>query len=78
MYCIEESACDIVGTFGAPIVIRRPGNFTPLVPSLRPWSRYFPSGDEVISSLHIRPHVLLRTLSQNLWNAISHVAPLIG
>jgi len=25
IYCIEESSCDIVGTF------RRPGNFTPLV-----------------------------------------------
>jgi len=45
MYCIEESAYDIVGTFrrpcshsapvtlfGAPIVIRRPGNFVPLPP----------------------------------------------
>jgi len=27
MYCIEESICDIVGTFSAPpAVIRRPGN----------------------------------------------------
>jgi len=39
MYCIEESICDIVGTlwrppqwFGAPIVIRHPGNCAPLAP----------------------------------------------
>jgi len=42
MHCIVESNCDIVGIFrrppqsvGAPIVIRGPGNFSPLaVPSL--------------------------------------------
>jgi len=41
MYCIEESICDIVGTFrrstqsfGVPIVIRRPGNCAPLVTPL--------------------------------------------
>jgi len=40
MHCIEESICDIVGTlrhtlqsFGAPIVIRRPGNCAPVAPS---------------------------------------------
>jgi len=40
MYCIEDSTCDIVGTFRsppqsfcAPIVIRRPGNCAPLLPS---------------------------------------------
>jgi len=39
MYCVEESTCDIVGTFrrppqwfGAPMVIRRPGNCVPLLP----------------------------------------------
>jgi len=32
MYCIEESACDIVGTFRRPIVIRHPGNCAPLAP----------------------------------------------
>jgi len=41
MYCIEESACDIVGTFGAPIVIRRPGNFTPLVSFVTPLEQIF-------------------------------------
>ena len=37
MYCIEESTCDIVGSFrrpshlfGAPVVIRRPGKCAPL------------------------------------------------
>ena len=46
MYCIEESTCDIVGTFrrpsqwfGAPIVTRRPGNCAPLPSSLRAWSQ---------------------------------------
>jgi len=44
LYCIEESTYDIVGTFrrspqsfGAPVVIRRPGNCSPCPPSLRPW-----------------------------------------
>jgi len=38
MYCIEESTCDIVGTFLRPAVIRRPhsdldpGNCAPLPP----------------------------------------------
>jgi len=43
MYCIEESRCDTVGTFrrtpllfGAPIVIRRPGNCAPFAPLLTP------------------------------------------
>jgi len=43
IYCIEESACDIVWTFrrppqsfGVPIVIRRPRNCAPFPPSLRP------------------------------------------
>jgi len=42
MYCIEESTCDIVWTFRRPrshsalsVVIRRPGNCSPLAPSLR-------------------------------------------
>jgi len=39
MYCIEDSTCDVVGTFGAfrsdsappsPTVIRRPGDRSPL------------------------------------------------
>jgi len=37
--CIEENTCDIVGTFrrppqsfGTPIVIRRPVNYSPLPP----------------------------------------------
>ena len=41
MYCIEESTCDIVGTFrrppqwfGVPIVTRRLGNWAPLVTPL--------------------------------------------
>jgi len=43
MYCIEASTCDIVGTFrqslrlfGAPIVIRRPKNCSPLAPLVTP------------------------------------------
>jgi len=43
MYCIVESACDIVGLFDPPavilvsIVIQRPGNYSPMLPpSLRP------------------------------------------
>ena len=36
MYCIEESACDIV-TFWSPAVIRHQGNCAPLPPSLRLW-----------------------------------------
>jgi len=45
MYCIEESTCDIIGTFqrpsqwfGSPIAIRRPENCAPIAPLLRPWS----------------------------------------
>jgi len=30
MYCIEECMFDIVRIFGAPAVIRRPGNCAPL------------------------------------------------
>ena len=37
MYCIEESACDIVETFRRPPVIRRPGHCAVLAPLLRPW-----------------------------------------
>jgi len=43
MCCIEESTCDIVGTFyrspqsfGAPVVIRRTGNCAPLAPLITP------------------------------------------
>jgi len=43
MYCIEESTCDIFGTFrrptqslGASIVIRRPGNRAFLAPLVTP------------------------------------------
>ena len=32
MYCIEESTCNIVETFGGLVVIRRPGNRVALVP----------------------------------------------
>ena len=46
MYYIEESTCDIVWTFLRPcshsallVVIRRPGNYDPLPPSLRPCDR---------------------------------------
>jgi len=42
-YCIEESTCDIVGTFRRlhshstpPVVIRRPGNCSPLAPLVTP------------------------------------------
>ena len=35
MYCVEESACDIVGIFRRPPAIRRPGHCGPLVLSLR-------------------------------------------
>ena len=46
IHCIEVLvSCDIVGTFqrsplsfGALIVIRRPGNCAPMLPSLRPWA----------------------------------------
>ena len=37
MYRFEKSAYDIVVTFWLPAVIRRPGNFAPLPPSLRLW-----------------------------------------
>ena len=37
MYCIEESAYDIVVTFWPLAVIRRQGNCASLYPSLRPW-----------------------------------------
>jgi len=43
MYCIEESSCDIVGTFrrspqpfGAPRSDSTPGNCTPLAPLVTP------------------------------------------
>ena len=42
MYCIEESACDIVGTF------RRLGNCASLVPS-----RYVPDGPAVFRSCNV-------------------------
>ena len=35
MYCIEESACDIV-TFWSPAVIRHQGNCAPLSPLVTP------------------------------------------
>jgi len=35
MYCIEKVLVTL-GSFGAPIVIQRPGNCVPLPPSLRP------------------------------------------
>ena len=36
IYCIEESTCDIVGNFCAPVVIWRPGNCPPLDPLVTP------------------------------------------
>jgi len=41
---IEESTCDTVGIFGAPIVIRRPDNCAPFPPSVRPCSAVRDSG----------------------------------
>jgi len=35
MHCTEESTCDIVGLFGYPAVIPRPGNCAPFVTLLR-------------------------------------------
>jgi len=43
MHCIEESICDIFGTFRRPPVIRRPWHGAPLSPSLRPWPQTRPS-----------------------------------
>jgi len=43
MYSIEESTCDILGLFGHPAVIRRPGNcahLAPLVTALLPDAIY--------------------------------------
>jgi len=37
IYCFEKRACDIVGTFWLPAVIRRPGSCDSLPPSLRLW-----------------------------------------
>jgi len=36
IYCIEESICDIFGTFRRPRSDSAPGNCAPLAPSLRP------------------------------------------
>jgi len=36
MYCGEESACETVGIFGVPAVIRRQGNCAPLAPLVTP------------------------------------------
>jgi len=36
IYCIEESAWDIVGTFRRPTVIRPPGHCSPLDPISTP------------------------------------------
>ena len=44
MYSTEESTCNTVGIFGVRMVIRRPGNFAPLPPSLRPFSAVRDSG----------------------------------
>jgi len=40
MYCVEESTCDIVGTFRRPHSDSTPGK---CVPSLRPWPQYNPA-----------------------------------
>jgi len=48
MYCIEESTCDNVGTFGTPIVIWRPGHFAPLAPT-----RYIPDADKLQAAKHL-------------------------
>jgi len=36
MYCIEESTCDIVGTFRGPHSDSAPGELCPLVPLVTP------------------------------------------
>ena len=58
MYCIEESTCDIAGTFrrplqwfGCPILIRRPGKCAPLTPPLIPWLDYYQLCDLLIDWL---------------------------
>jgi len=36
IYCIEESTRDLLGLFGAPVVISPPGNRSPLPPFVLP------------------------------------------
>ena len=57
MYCIEESICDIVGTFrhppqpfGAPIFTRRPENCDPLTPLV---TLLVPSGSSFVHLLNL-------------------------
>jgi len=40
LHCIEESSCDIVGTFRCSLVIRRPGHCPPPVTNLLVGKRF--------------------------------------
>jgi len=88
MHCIQESTCDIVGifrrppqSFGAPIVIRHPGNCALLPPSLRPlptgwWNLHSRLGQNSVLPLvlcltHFFDTVLL--VSKTLWKSTMSV-----
>jgi len=69
MYCIEGSTCDIVRTFrrlpqwfGAPIVIRCPGNCASFPPSLQPWLF-----NTQIKTCHLNLYLGERTMSAKSW-----------
>jgi len=73
MYCIEQSTCDIVGTFlvptaqwfGAPILIHARGIVTPFLPSLRP--RCMETESKYIYYLYKRRRLLLLSWIMGRW-----------
>ena len=76
MYCIEESTCDIAGTFPRPRSDSVPGACVPLAPSLRPCNcgdKYFLTleqsrGESIVPSFSQIPHRTCETFSPNMWN----------
>jgi len=76
MHCIVESTCDIVWTFqrpsqscGAPIMIRRPGNCSPLSPFLTPMTVVFSSLNHSLN--HSITQQATRSLTQSFNRSIN-------
>ena len=71
MYCIEESICDIIGTFRRPPVIRRQGHWVPLAPRYAPGSVFHDTVNEVPNkSTEGTSEPLAVTVAHKLWLAI--------
>ena len=67
MYCVKESAYDIVVTFWSPAAIRHPGNCAPLPLSLRLWWYVIKIG-KIPKIINFSIPNVMTFNSMNIWN----------